>query len=104
MAIVALAATAALTFATGSALAAPAKGGAANLAMIGEPQTLDPMASTADLVGTIMQHVYELLYTYDANSNVVAHARREHADDVEGRPRLHDPACARVSSSTTARR
>jgi peptide/nickel transport system substrate-binding protein len=39
--------------------------------MIGEPQTLDPMASTADLVGTIMQHVYELLYTYDANSNVV---------------------------------
>ncbi len=51
--------------------AAPPKGGAANLAMIGEPQTLDPMASTADLVGTIMQHVYELLYTYDANSNVV---------------------------------
>jgi len=54
-----------------SALAAPPKGGAANIAMIGEPQTLDPMSSTADLVGTIMQHVYELLYTYDANSNVV---------------------------------
>src|SRR5438045_9053136 len=53
------------------ALAAPPRGGAANIAMIGEPQTLDPMASTADLVGTIMQHVYELLYTYDANSNVV---------------------------------
>ena len=52
-------------------LAAPPKGGAANIAMIGEPQTLDPMSSTADLVGTIMQHVYELLYTYDANSNVV---------------------------------
>ena len=34
-------------------LAAPAKGGAANLAMVAEPQTLDPMASTADLVGTI---------------------------------------------------
>jgi peptide/nickel transport system substrate-binding protein len=51
--------------------AAPAKGGVANIAMIGEPQTLDPMSSTADLVGTIMQHVYELLYTYDANSNVV---------------------------------
>src|SRR4029450_2799459 len=56
---------------TSVALAAPPKGGAANIAMIGEPQTLDPMASTADLVGTIMQHVYELLYTYDANSNVV---------------------------------
>lgn len=53
------------------AIAAPPRGGVANLAMIGEPQTLDPMASTADLVGTIMQHVYELLYTYDANSNVV---------------------------------
>jgi len=51
--------------------AVPQKGGVANIAMIGEPQTLDPMSSTADLVGTIMQHVYELLYTYDANSNVV---------------------------------
>ena len=51
-------------------LAAPAKGGAANLAMVAEPQTLDPMASTADLVGTIMQHVYEPLYTFDGNWNV----------------------------------
>ena len=51
--------------------AAPQKGGVANIAMNGEPQTPDPMSSTADLVGTIMQHVYELLYTYDANSNVV---------------------------------
>src|SRR5204863_297302 len=51
-------------------LAAPQKGGAANIAMIGEPQTLDPMASTADLVGIITQHVYELLYTFDANWNV----------------------------------
>jgi peptide/nickel transport system substrate-binding protein len=39
----------------------------ADLAMIGEPQSLDPMASTADLVGTIMQHVFEPLYTFDAN-------------------------------------
>ncbi len=38
----------------------------ANLAMIGEPQSLDPMASTADLVSLIMQHVYEPLYTFDA--------------------------------------
>ena len=43
----------------------------ATLAMVAEPQTLDPMASTADLVGTIMQHVYEPLYTFDANWNVV---------------------------------
>ena len=39
--------------------------------MVGEPQTLDPMASTADLVGIIMQHVYEPLYTFDAKWNVV---------------------------------
>jgi peptide/nickel transport system substrate-binding protein len=70
LAAVALAAAAAIALATGSALAAPPKGGAANLAMIGEPQTLDPMASTADLVSTIMQHVYEPLYTFDANWNV----------------------------------
>jgi len=38
----------------------------ANLAMVGEPQSLDPMASTADLVGLIMQHVYEPLFTFDA--------------------------------------
>ena len=42
----------------------------ANLAMVGEPQSLDPMASTADLVGTIMQHVYEPLFTFDANWTV----------------------------------
>lgn len=38
----------------------------ADLAMVAEPQSLDPMASTADLVGTIMQHVFEPLYTFDA--------------------------------------
>jgi peptide/nickel transport system substrate-binding protein len=41
----------------------------ANLAMIGEPQTLDPMASTADLPSLIMMHVYESLYTFDADLN-----------------------------------
>ena len=49
---------------SGIASAAPA-GGALNLAMIGEPQGLDPVLSTADLVGTIMQHVFEPLYTFD---------------------------------------
>src|SRR2546430_2858663 len=71
LAVIALAAAAAIAVTPGSALAAPSKGGAANLAMIGEPQTLDPMASTADLEGTIMQHVYEPLYTFDGNWNVV---------------------------------
>ncbi|HLI11086.1 MAG TPA: ABC transporter substrate-binding protein [Alphaproteobacteria bacterium] len=53
-----------------SPAAAAAKGGVVDIAMIGEPQTLDPMASTADLVGTIMQHVYETLYAFDAHGNV----------------------------------
>jgi len=43
----------------------------ATLAMVAEPQTLDPMVSSTDLVGTIMQHVYETLYTFDAHWNVV---------------------------------
>lgn len=42
----------------------------ANLAMIGEPQSLDPMASTADLVSIIMQHVYESLFTFDKDGAV----------------------------------
>src|SRR5678816_2209415 len=70
LAIATVALSALAAFAGTAALAAPPKGGAANIAMIGEPQTLDPMASTADLVGTIMLHVYELLYTFDANWNV----------------------------------
>lgn len=56
-------------------VAAPAKAQAvrdyATLAMVAEPQTLDPMASTIDLVSTIMQHVYEPLYTFDAQWRVV---------------------------------
>src|ERR1035441_4278832 len=70
VAVAPIAVSAAIALASSGALAVPPRGGAANLAMIGEPQTLDPMASTADLVGTIMLHVYELLYTFDANWNV----------------------------------
>lgn len=43
----------------------------ATLAMVAEPQTPDPMASTADLVGAIMQHVHETLFTFDAKWGVV---------------------------------
>jgi len=39
-------------------------GGAIDVATIGEPPTLDPMASTADLVGIITQHFFETLYTF----------------------------------------
>ncbi|WP_295812500.1 ABC transporter substrate-binding protein [uncultured Nitratireductor sp.] len=52
-------------------LAAPTnaqeRGGTITVATIGEPPTLDPMTSTADLVGIITQHMFETLYTFDAN-------------------------------------
>lgn len=46
---------------------AQAHGGAIDVATIGEPPTLDPMTSTADLVGIITQHMFETLYTFDGN-------------------------------------
>lgn len=54
-----------------SALCAePVRGGTISVATIGEPPTLDPMASTADLVGILTQHIFETLYTFDARWNV----------------------------------
>lgn len=44
--------------------AEPKAGGVINIATIGEPPTLDPMTSTADLVGIISQHIFETLYTF----------------------------------------
>src|SRR4051794_38747775 len=63
--LVSTVAAAAALLAPGLAWAQPAVT-SANLAMVGEPQSLDPMASTADLVGLIMQHVYEPLFTFDS--------------------------------------
>lgn len=51
-------------------VAAQAKS-ALNLAMIGEPPTLDVQSTPADLVCIIMQHVYETLYTFDAKANLM---------------------------------
>ncbi|MDQ1194622.1 ABC transporter substrate-binding protein [Agrobacterium sp. SORGH_AS 787] len=48
-----------------SVLFAQDRGGVINVATIGEPPTLDPMASTADLVGIVTQHIFETLYTFD---------------------------------------
>ncbi|MBB3544335.1 ABC transporter substrate-binding protein [Rhizobium sp. BK399] len=48
-----------------SLLLAQEKGGVINVATIGEPPTLDPMTSTADLVGIVTQHIFETLYTFD---------------------------------------
>ncbi|WP_338608100.1 ABC transporter substrate-binding protein [Pelagibacterium nitratireducens] len=50
---------------------AQTEGGTIDVATIGEPPTLDPMTSTADLVGIITQHMFETLYTFDANWAVV---------------------------------
>ncbi len=47
--------------------AAAEPGGILTVATVGEPPTLDPMASTADLVGMITQHIFETLYTFDKN-------------------------------------
>jgi len=46
---------------------AQTRGGIINVATIGEPPTLDAMVSTADLVGMISQHIFETLYTFDAD-------------------------------------
>ena len=54
-----------LTLAAPIALAAdPKSGGAINIATVGEPPTLDPMESPADVVGIISQHMFETLYTW----------------------------------------
>ena len=63
-----LATAIALLSANGLAMAQE-KGGVIDVATVGEPPTLDPMASTADLVGIITQNIFETLYTFDANWN-----------------------------------
>ncbi len=42
----------------------PKKGGALNIATIGEPPTLDATLSTADISGMIAQHFFETLYAF----------------------------------------
>ncbi|TCQ99945.1 ABC transporter substrate-binding protein [Neorhizobium sp. JUb45] len=46
-------------------------GGVIDVATIGEPPTLDPMASTVDIVGMTTQHIFETLFTFDEQWNVV---------------------------------
>lgn len=56
-----------LTCATVSgALADGKKGGILTVATIGEPPTLDQMMVPTDIVITITQHIFETLYTFDA--------------------------------------
>ena len=58
-----LAGTSGLTIALTSAQAAD---GILTIATIGEPPTLDAMQTPTDIVLTIDQHIFETLYTYDA--------------------------------------
>jgi len=41
-----------------------------DIAIIGEPQSLDPMLSTQDVVSIVTQHFVETLYTFDGNWSV----------------------------------
>lgn len=54
----------------GVAAHAQQRGGVLSVATVGEPPTLDPMLSTADLVGMITQNMFETLYTFDQNWKV----------------------------------
>ena len=59
------------------------------------------MATTADLVGIIMQHVYEPLYTFDAKGAVVPMLAEEMPKiSADGKVYTHR-RCARASSCTT---
>ena len=47
-------------------LAGPAfAAGNIEVAIIGEPQSMDPMMSTQDVVGIVTQHIVETLFTFD---------------------------------------
>ena len=45
-------------------------GGAIDVAIIGEPPTLDPMLTTTDVTSIVTQHFFETLYTFDGNWRV----------------------------------
>ena len=59
--------SAAAAILVGSALAAPVHAQAINVAIIGEPDTFDPMVSTKDVVSIVTQHFVETLYTFDGS-------------------------------------
>ena len=65
----------AFTVAAGAAFAVRAHaqgsgGSVINVATIGEPPTLDPVITTADITSIITQHFYETLYTYNGDWQV----------------------------------
>ena len=62
---------AAITLLVGTAISSPAVSQTKlDIAIIGEPQSLDPMMSTQDVVSIVTQHFIETLYTFDSNWNI----------------------------------
>lgn len=52
---------------TGTVMASAALAeGTVEVAIIGEPQSMDPMISTQDVVGIVTQHIVETLFTFDS--------------------------------------
>lgn len=61
----------AAAFAVAAAPVAVAAQTAVDVAIIGEPDTFDPMISTKDIVSQVTQHFIETLYTFDDSWSVV---------------------------------
>ncbi|ALA17661.1 MULTISPECIES: ABC transporter substrate-binding protein [unclassified Chelatococcus] len=59
-----------LSFATVVPGLAQERGGVVNVAMIGELASLDPTVATGDLLGTVTQHFFETLFTFDKEWNI----------------------------------
>ncbi|NRA88212.1 MAG: ABC transporter substrate-binding protein [Rhizobiales bacterium] len=63
-----VAAAAFVTMMSGTAFAAQT---VVNVAIVGEPDTLDPMMSSKDVVSIVTQHFYETLFTFNSKFEVV---------------------------------
>ena len=61
---------ASISFSSVSPGQAQQAGSIVNVAVIGEPASLDPGIAATDLVGMISQHVFETLFTFDGKWNV----------------------------------
>src|SRR5882672_7503934 len=63
----------------------PRFGGVLKVAMIGEPPSLDPHATTATITNAIMWHVFETLYTVDKDWSPIPHLAVGHTASDGGR-------------------
>lgn len=85
------------SFALGSTLIGPARsafaqegsgegvrGGVLNVALIGEPPTLDVQTTTATIVGLISWHMFEPLFTFDENYEPIPMLAESHEVSEDG--------------------